>query len=187
MKCSCLSVSDPYPVLVEVILSSSENYPKVYYDAPDSSRGPSHFFRLRLRSFPKFWNPVRIRIFFKFENPTPVQTPATIIDPPLIYPCFYIRNDHTDSCYCRNWKVTPGPVFPNFLTPGPKEKRRILPESTPGLVPPLSDRLHFCIVSILPYEAIYLLRHNNCWSDFTFSCSRLAKVAKRQVWIACPA
>ena len=43
-----------------------------------------------------------IRKFFKFENPTPVQTPATIIDPTVIYPCFYLRNDHTDSCYCRN-------------------------------------------------------------------------------------
>jgi len=41
-------------------------------------------------------------IFFKFENPTPVQTPATVIDPSVIYPCFYLRNDHTDSCYCRN-------------------------------------------------------------------------------------
>ena len=28
-----LSVSDPNPVLVEIILSVSENYPKVYYDA----------------------------------------------------------------------------------------------------------------------------------------------------------
>jgi len=40
--------------------------------------------------------------FFKFENPTPVQTPAIIIDPTVIYPCFYLRNDHTDCCYCRN-------------------------------------------------------------------------------------
>ena len=28
-----ISVSDPNPVLVEIILSVSENYPKVYYDA----------------------------------------------------------------------------------------------------------------------------------------------------------
>jgi len=84
---------------------------------------------------PKFW--IRIRKFFKFENPAPVQTSAIVIDPTVIYQCFYLRNDHTDSCYCRNWEVTPdpGPVFPKFLTPGPdpgpKEKRRILPESTP--------------------------------------------------------
>ena len=54
-------------------------------------------------------------------------------------PMFLLRKDHTDSCHCRNWKVTPGPgpVFPKFLTPcpepGPKEKCRILPESTPAL------------------------------------------------------
>ena len=55
-----------------------------------------------------FWIRVRIPVwqFFKFENPTPVQTPATI-DPTVIFPCFYLRNDHTDSCFCRNWKVTP--------------------------------------------------------------------------------
>jgi len=28
-----ISISDPNPVLVEIILSVSENYPKVYYDA----------------------------------------------------------------------------------------------------------------------------------------------------------
>ena len=76
---------------------------------------------------------IRAQQFFRFENPTPVQTPATVIDPTVIYPCFYLRNDRRDSCYCRNGKVTPGsgPVFQKLLTPGPKEKRRILPESTP--------------------------------------------------------
>ena len=87
--------------------------------------------------FQNFSIRVHIRQFFKFENPTPVQTPSTIIDPTVIYPCFYLINDHTDSWYCRNWKVTPnpGPVFHKFLTPGPgpKEKRKILPESTPAL------------------------------------------------------
>jgi len=43
---------------------------------------------------------IRVRKFFKFENPTPVKTPATIIDPTVIYTCFYLRNDHTDYCYC---------------------------------------------------------------------------------------
>jgi len=49
-------------------------------------------------------------------TPAPVQTPATIIDPTVIYPCFYLRNDRMDSCYCRNGKVTPGrgPVFHKF-------------------------------------------------------------------------
>jgi len=75
----------------------------------------------------------RVWLFFKFTNPTPVQTPASIMDPTVIYPCFYLRNDHADSSYCRNAKVTPGPVFHKFLNQGPKEKRGILPESTPDL------------------------------------------------------
>ena len=72
-----------------------------------------------------FW--IRVRLLFKFENPTPVQTPATIIDPTVIYPCFYLRNHRKDPCFCRNGKVTPDPVFHKFLTPdpAPKEKRRI--------------------------------------------------------------
>jgi len=47
---------------------------------------------------------------------------------------FYLRNVHTDSCYGRNRKVTldQGRILHKFLTPGPvpKEKRRILQEST---------------------------------------------------------
>jgi len=73
---------------------------------------------------------VRVQQFFKFENPTLLQTPAIIIDPTVICSCFYLKNDRTDFCYCRNLKVTPAPVFPKYLTPGPapgpKEKRRIL-------------------------------------------------------------
>jgi len=53
---------------------------------------------------------IRVRQFFKFENATPVQTPATVIDQIVIYPCFYLRNDHTDSYYCWNWKVTQIPI-----------------------------------------------------------------------------
>jgi len=67
-----------------------------------------------------------VRLFFKFENPTPVQTLAAIIDPTVIYPCFYLRNDRTDSCYCRNGKATPDPVpvFHKFSNP--------LPDPGPG-------------------------------------------------------
>jgi len=54
--------------------------------------------------FQNFW--IWVRLFFKFENPTLVQTPATTIDPNVIYPCFYQKNDRTDSCYCWNGKVT---------------------------------------------------------------------------------
>ena len=127
---------------------------------PHSRGGRSHFFRLQLRSCSKTFSDrtpllfqnfgIRIRQFFKFENPTLVQTPATTINPTSIFPCFYLRNDHTDSCSCRNWKVTldPSTFFPKFLTPGPDPVRRKnaesyrsrlrLPESGPtsgGLVP----------------------------------------------------
>ena len=86
---------------------------------------------------PKFVNPGPA--IFKFEDPTPVQIPAAITDLTVIYPCFYLGNNHTDSCFCRNWKMTPdrGPVIHNFLTPdpdpGPKQKHRILPDSTSAL------------------------------------------------------
>jgi len=53
-------------------------------------------------ALPKFLNPVPGPEMFKFDNPTPVQTPAAIIDSTVIYPCFHLRNDHTDSCYCQN-------------------------------------------------------------------------------------
>jgi len=63
---------------------------------------------------PKFLNPGPA--IFKFEDPTPVQIPAAITDLTVIYPCFYLGNNHTDSCFCRNWKMTPdrGPVIHNF-------------------------------------------------------------------------
>ena len=77
--------------------------------------------------FQNFWIWLRIRfwMFFTFEKPTSVQTPATIINSTLICPRLYLRNDHTDSCYSRNWNMTPDPV--------PKEKRRIISELTPVL------------------------------------------------------
>ena len=44
----------------------------------------------------------------------------------------WLRACHTDSCYCRNWTVTPGPR--HFFTKNKqkKEKPSILPESTPA-------------------------------------------------------
>ena len=93
--------------------------------------------------FQNFWIRVRVWQFFKFENLTPVQTPATVIDPTKIYPCFYLRNDHRDSCYCRNWKVTadPDPFFPKFVAPDPDPKEHAesagVDSGTPDPVPPL--------------------------------------------------
>ena len=73
-------------------------------------RWPESLFSTQLL-FQNFW--IRVRKFFKFENPTPVQTPATN-DPTEIYPCFYLRNDHANSCFSRNWNVTPDPFFHKF-------------------------------------------------------------------------
>jgi len=44
---------------------------------------------------------------------------------------FFLRNDRTESCYCRNGKVTPDPVpiFHKFLTPGRIRHRKKNAES----------------------------------------------------------
>jgi len=65
--------------------------------------GRSHFLKIRLRSCSKIFLSGPGREFFKFENPTPVRNLATV-DPTEIYPCFFLRNGHADSCYWRNWK-----------------------------------------------------------------------------------
>jgi len=96
------------PEVAAVTFSESESAPVPKIFNPGLGKGPE---------------------FFKFENPTPVQTPATI-DSTEIYPCFYLRNDHADSCHGWKWKVTPDSVFHKLLASVPKEKRRILPEST---------------------------------------------------------
>jgi len=79
-------------------------------------------------------------------------------------PMFLLRNDPIDS-YCQNWKATPdpGPVFHKFLTPGldpgPKEKRRILPESNPAL----RTRCHLCRLPIeRTREVCSLLKIQGC-------------------------
>jgi len=82
-------------------------------------------------SLPKVLNPgpdPAPAIFQIWESDT-CSTPAIIIDPTEIYPCFYLRNDHADSSYCRNWKVTPGPFFHKILTPCPDPVRKKNAES----------------------------------------------------------
>jgi len=55
--------------------------------------GQSHFFKLRLRSCSKIFESGS----GNFSNLSiRLQTTATIIDPTVIYPCFHLRNDHTD-------------------------------------------------------------------------------------------
>jgi len=97
--------------------------------------GRSHFFRLRLRSCSKMFESGSAN----FSNCESDSCPDSGYNHQsnLNLPMFLLKNDRTDSCCCRNWKVTPDPVpvFPKFLTPGPdpvpKEKSRILLELTP--------------------------------------------------------
>jgi len=118
----------------------------------------SYFFRPRLHSCSKIFESGS-GDFFLFENPSPVQTTdsGNSHRSNRNLPMFYLRNDHTDSCYWRNWKVTPDPgqVFLKPLTPGPTEKRRILQDSTPAfqiryhLWPRVdSSRILYCFLNL---------------------------------------
>jgi len=115
----------PVPFTVQRLMKVTQHGRQTCSQPHDTRGGRSHNLPTALL-FQNF--SIRVLQFFKFENPTPVQTPATTIDPTEIYPCFYLINDHTDSCYRRSWKATldPSPFFYEFLTPhlGPKEKRR---------------------------------------------------------------
>jgi len=133
----CLLVALLFPVQRQIFISAALGYFKLGA-LLEGRGGRSHIFRLRIRSYSKnVCILVRVRNIFKFENPTPLQTPANM-DSTEIQQCFYLRNvmyeNHTDSC-CWKCKVIPGPFFYKFLipAPGPKEKRRILPMSTPTL------------------------------------------------------
>ena len=100
---------------------------------------------------PKFWNPspaiFQIWVFDSCSDSGYNQQSN------LNWVMFYLRIHHTDSCYCRNWKVTPGPVFPKFLTSSPgsgsKGKTQNPARVDPGYphpVPPLLSSfamLHF--------------------------------------------
>ena len=82
--------------------------------------------------FSKFLNPgLDLAIFQIWESGSSSDCGCNN-RPTVIYPCFYLRNDHTDSCYCQNWKVTPGlgPFFFKFLTPG---RIRVRKENTESL------------------------------------------------------
>ena len=97
--------------------------------------GRSHFFRLRLHSCSKMFESGSW-IFQIWESDYCSDSAYHRSNRNL--PMLFLRNGHPDSCYCRNWEVTPalGGVLHKILTPGadlgPK-KYRILPESTPAL------------------------------------------------------
>ena len=101
--------------------------------------GNSHIFRLRLHSCSKIFESVPGSENFQiWESDSYSDSGCHLCN--WNSATFYLRNaiceNHTDSC-CWKWKVTqdPYPFFHKFLTPapGPKEKCRILPESTPAL------------------------------------------------------
>ena len=86
-----------------------------------------------------------VRLFFKFGNPTPIQTPATVIDPAVIYQCFY-RNAHTDPYNCPNWEVTSVRVrfFLNFLLRVRKKKAESCRSQESDSTPALRIRSRVC-------------------------------------------
>ena len=93
--------------------------------------------------FQNFWIRARlgVRHFFEFENPTPVQTPATIIEPTEIYPCYYLRKDHT-LLILPKWKSDSrsGSGFSQVFDYGSERKTQNpagVDSSNPGPVPPL--------------------------------------------------
>ena len=102
--------------------------------------------------FQNFLIRIRVQQFLKFENPIPVQTTITI-DPTKIHQCFYLLNDHADSCYFGNWKVTPGPspFFHKNLTPGsdPGTKKMQKPAGVDSGIPDPWPPLYItkCLIS----------------------------------------
>jgi len=131
-----LHLDHRYPVEWETISSSNVKNPNIrpigvqiphpvqeHHCYP--TRGDlSLFFKLLLRSCSNIFQSWSGSGNFQIWESDPVQNPATI-DPTKMYPWFILRNDHTDSCYCRNWKVTPdlGPVFHKIFTPDPVRKK----------------------------------------------------------------
>jgi len=73
--------------------------------------GRSHFFRHRLRSCSKMLESGSGN--FQIRESDSCSDSCYTIDSTEIYLCFYLRDDHAGSCYCRNWKLAPdsGPFF----------------------------------------------------------------------------
>ena len=72
--------------------------------------GRTHFIRLRLLSCLKIFESGSGNS--QIWNSAHIQTPVNHRSNRkfIILHMFYIRNNHADSCYCQNWKVTPRPV-----------------------------------------------------------------------------
>jgi len=188
-----LGCPDPYPVPVwkqflDIRIRLQTHYPAGYQRWPESIfQTPTPLL------FQKFLILVRIWQFFKFEKPSPVQTPATIIDPTKVYPCVYLRNDHSDS----------GSGFSQIFDSRSgsdrkekKEKRRILPESerktqnpagedssNPDPVPPLTDIQQANHIVIIPDTGSRGVREPECRSRPWPESQQFSKIAVEPEWI----
>ena len=95
---------------------------------------------------PKFLKPDPGPESLKIGESDSCSNSATI-DPTRICPCFYLRKDHADSYYCRNWKVTPAPDFHKFSTSDPGPKKNVescgVDSGTPDPWPPLKSTASF--------------------------------------------
>ena len=111
--------------------------------------------------FQNFWIRARIRNqqFFKFDHPTPVQTPATIIHPTEIFPCFYWRKDHTDQRQAKsNFSDSNFSPAPCFKTPALTNFETSAP--TPVNTPKTSKQLTFkryCLFCFMWQNNIYVV------------------------------
>ena len=63
---------------------------------------------------PKFLNPDPGPDIFQISESNYCQTLAKI-ETTENYQWFYLTNDHVESCCCRYWKVSPGPVSSEIL------------------------------------------------------------------------
>ena len=140
--------------------------------------------------FQNFW--IRVRLLLKFEKPTPVQTRATLIDPTVIYPHFYLKSDRTDCCYSLNRKVTPVRVrfFTNiwlraWIRVRKKKARKTHKpaESTPDPVPSLVCSCRRDLVS--PMAWILLLYLLSCLFFATKTTTRRSLAFRCFAFILC--
>jgi len=137
--------------------------------------GTQKIFQKFFSLFQNFWILVRAGNFFKFENQTPVQTPATI-DSTGNLSIFLLKKWPHKLLLLPKLKSDFGSGLSKILTPawdpGPKEKRRILPQST------LAHRIHGHLCHayqrwsdsvLLPSDPILFLKNDiRIWSESCF-------------------
>jgi len=114
--------------------------------------------------FQNLWIRVRIRVrkFFIFENPTPVQTPATIIDPTVIHPCLYFKKWPHRLLLLSKWKSYSGSGFSQNFDSGSERKGKNpagVDSGNPGPFPPLVWKTH--LRNCFPVPVVWKSRLRN--------------------------